>query len=309
VLLVVSDPSHRTDQANYRIFSIDPDADDIGIPVLRVRREEIAPLLEKWRLDDVAHQIDDDLRPRSRALPGALVDYAEWLTKNRRTVRNVIGVLPGSDPAEAQEAVVIGAHYDHVGLGGRLSMNPDRTGDIHNGADDNASGTSSIIEIARAAAGERSRFPRTLIFVAFAGEERGLLGSAQYARDATIPIAKTVAMLNLDMVGRSHGAVSVSGLENAPSMNDDMKAASSRVPGLEIKHEGPGAGRSDDSSFIERRVPAINFFTGFHSDYHLPTDDWPKIDADGAARVARLALELAAQLAERHDRPDFVSTR
>jgi Zn-dependent M28 family amino/carboxypeptidase len=194
-----------------------------------------------------------------------------------------------------------------VGLGGRLSAQPERSGEIHNGADDNASGTSSVIEIAKAAAMDRGRFPRTLVFIAFAGEERGLLGSAQYAKEPTIPLAKTVAMLNLDMVGRANGAVSLSGLELAPSLNADVEAAGAKVPGLSIRHEGPGAGRSDDSSFIERRVPAINFFTGFHSDYHRPTDDWPRIDAEGVARVARLAFELGAHIAERKEKPEFVS--
>jgi Zn-dependent M28 family amino/carboxypeptidase len=202
---------------------------------------------------------------------------------------------------------VIGAHYDHVGLGGRLSVTPERTGEIHNGADDNASGTSSILEIARVAAAERSRFPRTLIFIAFAGEERGLLGSAHYVTSPTVPLENTVAMLNLDMVGRSNGSVDVSGLEAAPSLDDDFAAASRAVPGIETRHEGPGAGRSDDSSFLDHRIPAINFFTGFHRDYHRPTDDWDKIDAPGTARVATLALEFAARIAERQSRPEFVS--
>jgi Zn-dependent M28 family amino/carboxypeptidase len=239
-------------------------------------------------------------------LRGATVDYVESLSKNRRTVRNVVGVLRGSDPARAKEAIVIGAHYDHVGLGGRLSLSPDRTGEVHNGADDNASGTSSVIEMARAAVNQRERFPRTLVFVAFAGEERGLLGSAHYVNDPSVPISDTIAMLNLDMVGRSRGSVDVSGLENAPSMETDLKGASQAVRGLNIKRDGPGAGRSDDSNFQMRRIPAINFFTGFHNDYHRPTDDWEKIDAPGTSQVATLALELAARLAGRQTRPEFV---
>jgi hypothetical protein len=307
LLIVISDPRHQIDQANYRIFSVVPDAEDVGIPVLRVKRDQLAQFVFGWRLDQIAAQIDGDLRPRSRPLPGVTIDYQEFLKKNRRRVRNVIGVLRGSDPARAGEAIVIGAHYDHVGLGGQLSANPDRTGEIHNGADDNASGTAAIIEIAKAAAANRSRFPRTLVFVAFSGEERGLLGSAHYANNAVVPIGNTWAMLNLDMVGRSRGAVDVSGLELSPSLSRDFNAASATVPGLQIRYEGPGAGRSDDSNFIERRIPAINFFTGFHRDYHRPTDDWPEIDAEGTARVATLALEFAARIAARPDKPEFVT--
>jgi Zn-dependent M28 family amino/carboxypeptidase len=307
LLLAVSDPTHRNDEGQFSLFKSDPDADDQGFPVLRLRRTEMQPLLDAWRLDATARFIDADLIPRSELLSGT-VDYVESLSRNRKTVRNVVGILPGSDPARAREAIVIGAHYDHVGLGGRLSVTPDRVGEIHNGADDNASGTASIIEMARVAVDERSRFPRTLVFVAFAGEERGLLGSAYYASHAAVPIENTIAMLNLDMVGRARGAVDVSGLDESPSMEADLKAAATAAGGgLQIKREGPGAGRSDDSNFIDRRIPAINFFTGFHADYHRPSDDWEKIDAAGTKRIATLALEFAARLANRMERPEFKS--
>ena len=158
-VFAVSDPSHRNDEGQYSLFTSDPDADDQGIPVLRVRRSEIQPLLDAFRLDAAARLIDMDLVPRSEVLNTATLDYVESLTRNRKTVRNVIGILPGSDPARAGEAIVIGAHYDHVGLGGRLSGTPDRTGEIHNGADDNASGTASIIEIARCRGGSAITLP------------------------------------------------------------------------------------------------------------------------------------------------------
>ena len=306
VLIVISDPTHKVDEANYELFAADPDATRLPIPVLRAKRDELQPLIAAWGLDAIARLIDRDLMPQSKPLDGATVDYVEHLAENRRTVRNVVGVLPGSDPARAREAIVIGAHYDHVGLGGRLSVSPERTGEIHNGADDNASGTAAIIEMARAAVAERKRFPRTLVFIAFAGEERGLLGSAHYVRNPAIPVEQTVAMLNLDMVGRARGGVDVSGLEAAPSMEADLKAAAQAAGNtLEIRRQGPGAGRSDDSSFIDRRIPAINFFTGFHTDYHRPGDDWEKVDAAGTSQIAKLALELAARLAAKPDRPEF----
>jgi hypothetical protein len=306
LLLVVGDPTHRVDDAPYGLFGGDPDAEDHGIPVLRLRRQEAQPLLDAWQLDGVARLIDADLVPRSRALADGRVSYVEHLAKNRRTVRNVVGVLPGSDPARAAEAIVIGAHYDHVGLGGRLSVSPERTGEIHNGADDNASGTASIIEIARAAAADRSRFPRTLVFVAFAGEERGLLGSAHYVNQPRIPIESTIAMLNLDMVGRARGGVDVSGLEVSPSMEPDLQAAvKASGSTLRVRRGGPGAGRSDVFNFIAHRIPAINFLAGFHGDYHKPDDDWDRIDPAGTREVARLALELAARLASRESRPEF----
>jgi hypothetical protein len=296
LLIVVSDPSHTTDQGLFKTFDVVPDLDEAGMPVLRARRNEMQPLIDAWGLDALALQIDRDLRPRSRSIKDATVDYTEFVAHNRKTVRNVVGVIPGSDPAKAHEAVVIGAHYDHVGLGGRLSVTPERAGEIHNGADDNASGTASVIEIARAAMADRGRFPRTLIFVTFAGEERGLLGSMHYVASPPVSMGDTVVMLNLDMVGRSRGAVDVSGLDN-PTLRNDLMAAAQATGGIDVRQEGPGAGRSDDSSFLGARVPAVNFFTGFHADYHRPTDDWQKIEKAGTARVATLALEFAARLA------------
>jgi Zn-dependent M28 family amino/carboxypeptidase len=309
-LLVIGDPTHPKDEANYSLFNADPDAENQGIPVLRVSRDEMKPLIDAWGLDNLARLIDRSLEPRSAPLVDATVDYTEHLAKNRRTVRNVIGIVRGSDPQKAKEAIVIGAHYDHVGVGGRLSVTPELAGQIHNGADDNASGTAAIMEIGREIVEQRSRFPRTVVLVAFAGEERGLLGSAHYATAPAIPIENTIAMLNLDMVGRARGGVDVSGLELAPTMEDDLRAAAKAAgDALQIRRQGPGAGRSDDSSFIDRRIPAINFFTGFHPDYHRPGDDWEKIDAAGTRQVATLALELAARLAARPNRPEFTPPR
>jgi hypothetical protein len=307
VLVVIGDPTHFSDQGDYRLFGRDPEAEDTGIPVIRARRKDAQSIVDAFQLDTRARRIDDDLTPRSGPLAGLKLTYAEHLTKNRRSVRNVVGVLSGADDQKRGEAVVIGAHYDHVGVGGHLSVTPDRAGEIHNGADDNASGTSAIIEMARAAVASRQRFPRSLVFVAFAGEERGLLGSAHYASSPRVPITDTVAMLNLDMIGRSKGRVDISGLESAPALEADLKEAAAALPDLTIKREGPGAGRSDDASFLDRRVPALNFFTGFHGDYHRPSDDWERVDVPGTARVAALALELAARLAARPEKPSFVA--
>ena len=306
-LIVVSDPSHEADDVNYRTFTIEADAEDHGIPVFRARRDEMAPILEAHGLAGLAAAIEADLRPRSRPLADATMDYTQRLAVKRRTVRNVVGVLPGASDAKDEQAIVLGGHYDHVGLGGRFSSSPDRTGEIHNGADDNASGIAALIEIARAAVADRARFPRTLVFIAFAGEERGLFGSAHYTEHPVVPLADTVAMINLDMIGRSRGRVEVGGLSNgSPSLRADVEAAA-RTAGLDARAGGPGAGRSDDSNFIDRRVPALHLFTGFHDDYHRPSDDWNRIDAGGTARVATLALELAARLAARDDRPEFTA--
>jgi hypothetical protein len=223
-------------------------------------------------------------------------------------VRNVIGILRGSDPARARESVVLGAHYDHLGLSGRFSLSEGSTGQVHNGADDNASGTAAIIEMAKLAVTKGAKLPRSLVFVAFAGEELGLLGSSHYVNHPALPIEQTVAMVNLDMVGRSNGRILVSGLENAPDLKADLKAAQA---GLSItvntgREGSAGLGASDDTSFSLRAVPSIFFFSGLHADYHRPSDDWDKIDAPGGSAVASLAYGFAARIASRPDRVTFV---
>ena len=234
--------------------------------------------------------------PRSRALTDATVDYVERLSRNRRTVRNVVGILRGADPARAGEAVVLGAHYDHVGLGGRFSGTPERTGEIHNGADDNASGIAAIIEMARAAAADRARFPRSLVFVAFAGEERGLLGSAHYADAA----GRSARRHRRDAQPRHGRPLARQGgrqrAEASPSLEADVQAREQRrAAGLRSNAAGPGPGAATTPRSSTAASRRINFFTGFHDDYHRPGDDWDKIDAAGTARVATLALELAAR--------------
>ena len=202
-----------------------------------------------------------------------------------------------------------GAHYDHLGRSARFSMSPNSTGQIHHGADDNASGAAAILEMARAAVESRADFRRSIIFMTFAGEELGLLGSTYYAGHPFVPLEQTVAMINLDMVGRAGGRILVDGLANSPSIEQDLNIARD-VIGIKLSavKGSPGAGASDDASFNLKKIPAINFFSGFHADYHRPTDTWEKIDAAGGASVADLALALARQLANRKDRPEFVDT-
>jgi hypothetical protein len=260
-------------------------------------------------LDTTSDEIDRDFAPKSRALPELTVNALDRTTRLRRPVRNVIGTMKGSDPSLAPELVIIGAHYDHLGRSGRFSMSQNTTGQVHHGADDNASGTAAVIEMAKAAVEARKEFRRSLVFMAFAGEEHGLLGSSHYVNHPTLPLEKTIAMINLDMVGRASGRVMVDGLANAPSIENDLSAAES-ASSLKLRalRGGPGAGASDDATFLLRKIPSINFFSGFHSDYHRPSDTWEKIDAAGGAGVADLALALARQLANRAERPAFVET-
>lgn len=222
-----------------------------------------------------------------------------------RRVKNVIGLLPGQGRLAGQ-AVVVGAHYDHLGLGGFASLDPDSVDVVHNGADDNGSGTVSVLEIARRLAARQTGNARAVVLIAFTGEELGLLGSDYYVKHPVVPIESTFAMINLDMVGRLRAdRVTVFGAETArefPALLDSLRTAS----GLTVAGSGDGYGRSDQSSFYAADVPVLHFFTGTHEDYHRASDDADKINVDGVARIASLASDLTWALATRQTPLTFV---
>ena len=218
-----------------------------------------------------------------------------------RTVeaRNVAALLPGSDPNLADEVLIIGAHYDHLGLGGEGSLDPDAFGVVHNGADDNASGTSGLIEIARRLAESDRRPARSVLFLAFTAEEKGLWGSSHYVRNPLLPIAQTVAMLNLDMIGRLEGrTLVVEGVGTAEEWTDVLRAANQAMTRpLSIATSPDGFGPSDHSSFYGEGLPVLHFFSNTHVDYHRPSDDWDKVDIDGLGQIVDLVSEVAFDVA------------
>lgn len=210
---------------------------------------------------------------------------------------NVLALLPGSDPARADELVVVGAHFDHLGRGGEGSLDPDSR-DIHNGADDNASGTAAMLEVARRlAAGPRPA--RSVLLIGFNGEERGLLGSAHYVAQPTRPLDGTVAMLNMDMVGRlRENTVTVYGLATAEEWDDVLDQANDDLSESLVLSKLPdGYGPSDHASFYGRGVPVLHFFTNTHEDYHRPSDDWQQVNVAGVERVAELVANVVRRVA------------
>ncbi|HEU4524790.1 MAG TPA: M28 family peptidase [Gemmatimonadales bacterium] len=214
--------------------------------------------------------------------------------------RNVIGLLPGHDPNLRNEAVIVGAHYDHLGLGGFGSLDPDSTGKVHNGADDNASGAAMLIQIAARLA--QAPPARTVLFIAFSGEELGLLGSAYYVKQPVYPLSTTSAMINLDMVGRlRNGRLIVYGTRTAkefPPLLDSLNWHA----GFDLKAQGDGYGPSDQSSFYAAGRPVLHIFTDLHDDYHRTTDDWEKIDPEGFRRVTNFTVGLVTAIANRPTR-------
>lgn len=204
--------------------------------------------------------------------------------------RNVVGILPGADPRLAGKFVVLGAHYDHLGLGGRGSLDPDSVGVTHNGADDNASGVVALLEAARRLS--LARPGRSVLFLAFGGEEHGLLGSAAYVKAPAVPNDSLVAMLNFDMVGRlRENRLVVYGVETAKEWRPLLDSLNATA-GFAMSAQGDGYGPSDHTSFTVAKRPVLHFFTGTHEDYHRTTDDWEKINLDGVAKIAELAVNI-----------------
>jgi hypothetical protein len=221
------------------------------------------------------------------------------------TGRNVIGVLPGKDGERRNEIVIVGAHYDHLGLGRFGSLDPDSTGSVHNGADDNASGVAALERIATELAA--SPPARTVVFIAFSGEEEGVLGSTYYVRNPLFPMSAVTSMVNLDMVGRLRdNRLIVYGVETATEFRALLDSLNSTAE-FDLKASGDGYGPSDHQSFYLAGKPVLHLFTDLHEDYHRATDDWPKINSVGLVRVADFTASIVRALADRKQPLTFVN--
>ena len=257
------------------------------------------------RLAELADAIDRTITPQSYAVAGAKVRLEVGLIRERGNTANVVGILPGTDPRLKDEAIVVGAHYDHLGHGGEGSLAPDHVGTIHPGADDNASGTTAVMALARvfAAAGG---LPRTAVFVTFAGEEMGLLGSSHYVRRPAFPLEKTVLMVNLDMVGRMRsGKLYLAGVDSGTGLRA-LVAEAARGLGLALDLRGDPYSPSDHTAFYTAGRPVLFLFTGAHSDYHRPTDTWEKINAPGLETVTAFTARVITAAASTPDPPAYV---
>jgi hypothetical protein len=257
---------------------------DAGLPVLLVKRAAIEPLLAKL----------EKKQP-------VVADLAVALTFTTEPVFNVLGRLPGAKPSNGKPApvVVIGAHYDHLGFGDRHSLAPD-SHQPHLGADDNASGAAGVLEAARQLAGRAGTLPADVVFMAFSGEESGVLGSTHLTRTPPTGLAmKDIrAMINLDMVGRLRdNKLTVFGTATAAEWPALLEPACAAVRVGCSPVDGGGMGPSDQMPFYAAGVPVLHLFTGTHGDYHKPSDTADKINAAGTGQIAALVADLAARVA------------
>ncbi len=274
------------------------------VPMMQATREFIAPTIESGSgksLDELEKAIDMTGMPASHELAGVHVTGETRVTRERKDVRNVLAVMPGKGKL-AEEYLIVGAHYDHVGRGLSGSL-ANGSMAIHNGADDNGSGTVTILEVARRLSQETHGDRRTIVFMSFTAEEKGLLGSQHYVANPRWPLSKTVAMVNLDMVGRlTNNALELYGTGTAaefPAMIDRINSEA----GFDLVIHPEGSGPSDHASFYQAGLPVFHFFTGLHSQYHRPSDDVELINFEGMERIATMVTDVVREIATKPEPP------
>ena len=284
---------------------------DKQIPVVSISRQLADQLLRQsagQSLDDAEAQINDTLRPNSFSLTATSCTLKSQLEPTSAKSSNVIGVIKGKGPL-ANDSVVIGAHYDHVGMGGFGSLAPGTVA-IHNGADDNASGVASMLAAGRILKRNLDKLPshRRIVLIGFTGEERGLVGSKHYVENPVFPLGTTAAMINLDMVGRLRdNELTVYGTGSGEGI-DEMLEVANKTQAFDLFKIPSGFGPSDHQSFYKGGVPVLFFFTGLHNDYHRPSDDLDKLNYDGMLRITDIVADVAHRLAVQPQRPVYAET-
>jgi hypothetical protein len=309
-VLVVNGPlDHREDKIVP--FRVDVSAGDTAsIPTVHLKREHADALLRASGrgLADLQTAIDGSLSPRSFALEGVEVALTVDVRRATVPVANLLGYLPANEAGggRRREHIVIGAHYDHLGLGEKGSRDLRSRGLVHNGADDNASGVAGVLELARVFSQDPDR-PRGILFAAFAGEELGLKGSYYYTSHPTLPLRDAVAMVNLDMIGRlRHDLLYLGGIERLPQLRNLVESRLEEE-GLVVSGRFTADEASDHAPFIRAGVPSLLFFTGLHGDYHKPTDDLQFINFEGMERVLRAGYRVSSDLLRSPERPQIAS--
>ncbi len=330
-LIVISGHNDFADD-KFSTLEFDQVLGESSIPTIVIARQAAAKLfgesdikgldeLEKWiaMRKDAPESIDIKLSNRAKLSAEVNIN----LPKTTAQGYNVIGVLPGRDPILKDEAIVIGAHYDHLGRGGKSSLDPNSKA-IHHGADDNASGVAAMLELARQFRKSKNN-KRTLIFIGFGGEEEGLIGSKHYVNNPVFPLEKTIAMVNMDMVGRlKDDKLTVGGIGTADIMKDLVTRLNRRVPNVYSKSTGKsfapnveeidlfdlqlsedGFGPSDHASFYGKQIPVLFFFTGTHSDYHKPSDTSDKINYPGIEKIVLFVGDIVNSIDSTIARPEY----
>jgi hypothetical protein len=278
--------------------------------VLQIKRNILDNLLkaETVNLIEIQKMIDQTKKPYSFPLNNSKVTLSTEVKEVEKVGRNVIGVLEGSDPVLKNEYLVIGAHYDHLGIDHlrTSSMYKGSEPQIHNGADDNASGTTGLLELAEKFGAHKNDLKRSIIYIAFSGEELGILGSTYFTNNSPVPMDKIVAMFNMDMVGRlnEERALTVIGAGTSSAWKSLLNEKNKY--NFKLALNDGGSGGSDHQAFTNKNIPVLFLFTGTHTDYHKPSDDADKINFAGQTDVINYVYSIADAVQKFDIRPDFV---
>lgn len=310
VAMVVISTHAKLSDEKLTSTTYDPSTGEAALPVFVATMKSAASMLgvAEPTLASVKQSLVDkkDVGAVAKISTDTIANISVKIVKKETQAFNVIGVLPGNDPKLKDEYIVIGAHYDHLGKGGRTSLDP-YSKKIHYGADDNASGSSALIELARQFASDKKN-RRTILFMGFGAEEEGLIGSKHYVNNPIFPIDKTVAMFNMDMIGRlTDGKLTVGGVGSAEGFRAMVEAANGNGPSqrFNLQLNEDGFGPSDHASFYGRQIPVLFFFTGTHTDYHKPSDTADKVNYQGLVKIADFVSGLLNKIDSADARPAY----
>lgn len=294
-------PYSEEEEVDISSVGLDYSYSDSGIQSLILRRDKAEEVLlgAGNSLKGLEKNLENKINSSFEfASTSAIVDSE--VIEEQGSSSNVIGIVEGTDPLLKNEFIVIGAHYDHIGYGKWNSRgDKDAQGEIHNGADDNASGVSGLIELAKYFSCRKNSLRRSLVFIAFSAEELGLLGSSFFVDNPKVPLESTVAMINMDMIGRlNEDKLTVFGIGSSPDWNELLQIINDDYK-FELSLNNSGFAPSDQSVFFAKEIPVLHFFTGLHEDYHTSGDDWEKTNASGQKKVLQLISELILNLSSK----------
>ncbi len=281
-----------------------------GISAIFVKRDFIESLFKsnKKDLKQIQEKINKNKNPNSFSFENSKAKISTDLNLVEKKARNVAAILEGSDPELKNKYIIIGAHYDHLGYGETGSLYRGKEKQIHNGADDNASGTTGVLELAEKFSSMKDQIKRSIIFIAFSGEELGLLGSNFFVNNSSIPVEKFVTMINMDMIGRMNeeNSLTIYGAGTSKIWKDLLNGINSKF-NFNISFNDEGFGPSDHSSFYGKQIPVLFFFTGVHTDYHRPSDDAETINSQKQEQVVKFVFETANTILNEDKSPDYVN--
>jgi aminopeptidase YwaD len=278
-----------------------------GIPIIKMKRDYIEKILSDLKKDfkKIQNGINDKQKPNSFALGKWFVKANINVEQVKARTGNVIGYIEGNDPILKNEVIIIGAHYDHLGWGGENSLYEGKDKKIHYGADDNASGTTGVLEIAQKLSANKDLLKRSVLLICFTGEEEGLIGSSYFTNSSIFSKLNVVTMINMDMIGRiENDKLIINGTGTSSNWVKELDEVNKKYS-FTMSYIPDGYGPSDQSSFYSKNIPVLFFFTGLHPDYHRPSDTYDKINSEGEEKVLKYVYDMTIDISNSDKKPEF----